>query len=401
MAEDGFKLTIIGVVLSCHSIGSILRCLYGYQVIQRTGHICCFTAFAAILAVVCLVLPMVVERYTWIPLRLVFGFSSAMVFMVAKRWLTGDASSVTKGRVFTVYMVINKGSFGAGQHLLLLGDPSGDRLFMLTTILFGLYLVPIALGSKGAPPNINAERIGPRDLYHHSPVGVVRAAARYSARRSASASKAFPIFHHFPTREPRPADSYWPFVRQIRSTRRPHRCRGRCCGRLRGRDTPLYTRYMAHPGNKLCHRRSKRRRLSDRYGACERPCKSGSHGLDYGRTVARFRRRRQHRSVLRSARDEMGGTRRVVPILFRDLRVACGIYLLSADAPRPGTRDDRLRGKAADLAVERCRCRPRSKNRRYRIARGGLILCTKDRGGPPGEDRLPNPFHPLENRQHP
>ena len=177
MAEDGFELTIIGVVLSCHSIGFILRCLYGHQVIQRTGHICCFTAFAAILAVVCLVLPMVVERYTWIPLRLVFGFSSAMVFMVAKRWLTGDASSVTKGRVFTVYMVINKGSFGAGQLLLLLGDPSGDRLFMLTAILFGLYLVPIALGTKGAPPNINAERIGLRDLYHHSPVGIVRAAA--------------------------------------------------------------------------------------------------------------------------------------------------------------------------------------------------------------------------------
>jgi len=176
--------------------------------------------------------------------------------------------------------------------------------------------------------------------------------------------------------------------------RRPHRCRGRLCGRLRGHNTPLYTRHMAHPGNKLCHRRSKRLRLSDLYGACERAYKPGSHCLDYGWTVARLRRRRQHQSVLRSARDEMGGTRRVVPILFRDLRVACGIYLLSADAPRPGTRDYRLRGKAADLAVKRCPCRPRSKNRRYRIARGGFIPCTKDRGGPPGEDRLPNPFHP-------
>ena len=120
---------------------------------------------------------MMVEWYTWIPLRLVFGFSSAMVFMVAERWLTGAASRVTKSRVFTVYMVINKGSFGAGQLLPLLGDPSGDRLFMLTAILFGLCLVPIALGSKGAPPNIDAERIGLRDLYRFSPVGVVGAAA--------------------------------------------------------------------------------------------------------------------------------------------------------------------------------------------------------------------------------
>lgn len=177
MAEDGFDPTIIGVVLSRHSIGFIVGCLYGQQVIQRTGHIRCFTAFAAILAVVCLVPPMMVEWYTWIPLRLVFGFSSAMVFMVAESWLTGAASSETKGRVSVVYMVIKKGSFGAGQLLLLLGDLSGDRLFMLTAILFGFCLVPIALGSKGAPPNIDAERIGLRDLYLFSPVGVVGAEA--------------------------------------------------------------------------------------------------------------------------------------------------------------------------------------------------------------------------------
>jgi len=177
MSEEGFDPTIIGVVLSCHSIGFIVGCLYGQRIIQRIGHIRCFTAFAAILAVVCLILPMSVNPYTWIALRLVFGFCSAMVFMVAESWLTGAASSETKGRVFSIYMVINKGSFGAGQLLLLLGDPSGDRLFMLTAILFGLCLVPIALASKGAPPNIDAERIGLRDLYRHSPVGVVGALA--------------------------------------------------------------------------------------------------------------------------------------------------------------------------------------------------------------------------------
>lgn len=177
MAEEGFDPTIIGIVLSCHSIGFIVGCLYGQRIIQKTGHIRCFTAFAAILAVVCLILPMSVNPPTWIGLRLIFGFCSAMVFMVAESWLTGAASSERKGRVFSVYMVINKGSFGAGQLLLLVGDPSGDRLFMLTAILFGLCLVPIALASKGAPPNIDAERIGLRDLYKHSPVGVVGALA--------------------------------------------------------------------------------------------------------------------------------------------------------------------------------------------------------------------------------
>jgi predicted MFS family arabinose efflux permease len=59
-SEEGFDPTIIGVVLSCHSIGFIVGYLYGQRIIQRIGHIRCFTAFAAVLAVVCLILPVYV-----------------------------------------------------------------------------------------------------------------------------------------------------------------------------------------------------------------------------------------------------------------------------------------------------------------------------------------------------
>ena len=201
MSEEGFDPTIIGVVLSCHSIGFIVGCLYG----QRIGHIRCFTAFAAVLAVVCPILPMPVNPYSWILLHLVFGFCSAMVLMVAESWLTGAASSETKGRVFSVYMVINKGSFGTGQLLSLLGHPSGDRLFMLTEILFGLCLVTVPLASKGAPPNIDAERISLWDLYRHSRLALsapLRQVSRMrhpwaldlsSARKSASAHPVYRI----------------------------------------------------------------------------------------------------------------------------------------------------------------------------------------------------------------
>jgi len=60
MSEEGFDPTIIGVLLSCHSISFIVGCLYS----QRIGHIRCFTAFAAVLAVVCLILPMPVNPYS-------------------------------------------------------------------------------------------------------------------------------------------------------------------------------------------------------------------------------------------------------------------------------------------------------------------------------------------------
>ena len=68
---------------------------------------------------------------------------------------------------------------------------------------------PIALGSKGAPPNINTERsVYAISITFRQSVSRTRrrcncrswALARYSARRSASASKAYLILWPFPTR---------------------------------------------------------------------------------------------------------------------------------------------------------------------------------------------------------
>lgn len=177
MTMEGFDPTVIGIVISCHSLGFIIGCLRGERVIARVGHIRCFTAFAAMMGVCCLLLPMAVHPGTWIPLRFVIGFCSAIVFMVIESWLAGAVSSERKGRVLSIYMVINKGAFGLGQLLLLVADPAGDRLFMLIALLYGLCLVPIALGSSGAPQNIGTERLTFRALYSHSPAGVVGAAA--------------------------------------------------------------------------------------------------------------------------------------------------------------------------------------------------------------------------------
>jgi MFS family permease len=184
MSMEGFDPTVIGVVVSCNMIGFVLGCLYGQRVIANVGAIRCLTAFAALMSICALLLPMHVVPYTWIPIRVVFGFSSAMVFMVAESWLAGSASPGNKGRVFSIYMVINKGCFALGQLLLQLADPAGDRLFMLLGILFAVCLVPIALARHEAPKNFGDGRMSIRDLYRASPVGVFGAATTGLANSS-------------------------------------------------------------------------------------------------------------------------------------------------------------------------------------------------------------------------
>ncbi|NKB56256.1 MAG: MFS transporter [Alphaproteobacteria bacterium] len=177
MSLEEFDPTMIGIIVSCHSLGFVLGCIYGQRVISSVGAIRCFTAFAALMSVSVLLMPLSVQPFTWIPLRLGFGFFSAMVFMVAESWLAGSVSSEKKGRIFSVYMVINKGCFGLGQVLLQVADPAGDRLFMLLGVLFALCLVPIALARHEAPKDIGEDRMSFRELYRSSPVGVMGAVA--------------------------------------------------------------------------------------------------------------------------------------------------------------------------------------------------------------------------------
>lgn len=175
MTIENFSPATIGIVVACHSVGFAAACLTSGRIIQRVGHIRVFAAFAATLAFCCLCFSVAVNPIAWIALRLVFGYSAAACFMVGESWLAGAAPHDMKGKVFAVYMVINKASFGVGQLFLIFGDPAGDRLFMLTAALYTLCLVPIALTRASGPEVLGRERLSFTALYKLSPVGVAGA----------------------------------------------------------------------------------------------------------------------------------------------------------------------------------------------------------------------------------
>lgn len=175
MTIENFSPATIGIVVACHSIGFAAACLTCGRIIARAGHIRVFAAFAAILAFCCLCFPVATHPVAWIVLRLLFGYSAAACFMVGETWLAGAAPRDMKGKVFAVYMVINKASFGVGQLFLMLGEPSGDRLFMMAAALYVLCLIPIALTRAKGPEMLGRERLSFAALYRLSPVGVAGA----------------------------------------------------------------------------------------------------------------------------------------------------------------------------------------------------------------------------------
>jgi MFS family permease len=175
MTHENFSAAAIGIVIAAHSIGFAAACLTSTRLIEAVGHIRVFAGFAAVLSVCCLCFPVAVDPIAWIILRLIFGYATAAVFMVGESWLAGAAPADGKGKIFAVYMIVNKGGFGVGQLLIMLGEPSSDRMFMLAAALYAICLMPIALARIKAPEGIGSEPLGLGALYRLSPVGVVGA----------------------------------------------------------------------------------------------------------------------------------------------------------------------------------------------------------------------------------
>jgi MFS family permease len=70
-------------------------------------------------------------------------------------------------------MTVNLSALAAGQQLLNLSDPGDFPLFVLSSVLVSLALVPVALTRSAAPTPIESVRFGLRQLYAVSPLGVV------------------------------------------------------------------------------------------------------------------------------------------------------------------------------------------------------------------------------------
>ena len=173
MTLEAFSTPAIGAVVAGYSIGFLIGCRLVQRVIRQVGHIRAFAVFAALMSASSLAFPALVTVPVWVGLRIVTGFAAAGLFVVAESWLNEKTPTESRGRVFSVYMIATKSAYGAGQLLLMIGDPAGLALFMLAAACFSLCLVPVSLTRAQGPGVPDLTAYGLRKLYQVSPVAVV------------------------------------------------------------------------------------------------------------------------------------------------------------------------------------------------------------------------------------
>jgi len=171
--QEGFSATTTGLIMSSFFIGFLLGSITTPKFTTRVGHIRVFAALAALASAAILVHTVFVQVPVWIALRLVSGFCFAGLYIVAESWLNDRATNETRGKLLSLYMIVTYLGVGAGQLLLNLADPSEHLLFILTSVLISIAVVPLLL-SAGSPPAFRESvNISLRQLFRLTPLGLV------------------------------------------------------------------------------------------------------------------------------------------------------------------------------------------------------------------------------------
>ena len=105
------------------------------------------------------------------------GLAYAGLYVVAESWLNDRSTNQNRGRLLAIYMIVSLGGLGLGQLLLNVASPDSVSLFILSSVLVSLALVPVSLSAISAPRFSEPSHIGFGSLFKLSPLGVVGCAS--------------------------------------------------------------------------------------------------------------------------------------------------------------------------------------------------------------------------------
>ncbi len=173
-ANEGFGLAVTGIIVAGYFAGFLLAPSTVVKLIASLGHIRVFAGLASTASSAVLIHSVAVFPVAWTLMRFVFGFCVAGLYIVMESWLAEMTTTTNRGRTMATYMIVSMGGLGIGQYMVALGDPNSFQLFVLSSVLVSMSLVPVTLvATTHAPPVMFPEKFPVRELIRVVPTGAV------------------------------------------------------------------------------------------------------------------------------------------------------------------------------------------------------------------------------------
>ncbi|MEO0419423.1 MAG: MFS transporter [Pseudomonadota bacterium] len=167
---EGFDLAVVGLMMSGYYCGFIVGCLISPYFVRRVGHIRCFAAMCAMASAAALIYPLVIDPIVWFALRLATGFCFAGLYMIIESWINERADNENRGRVLSVYRMVDLSAITAGQLLVTVLPPTRFELFSLIAILTALAIIPVSLIKSIDPSPLVRTKLDLSKLLRLSPL---------------------------------------------------------------------------------------------------------------------------------------------------------------------------------------------------------------------------------------
>lgn len=169
---EAFDATTIGIIMSSYFAGFAAGTYICPAVISRVGHIRAYATMATIASVAAVLFSMTDNPVIWSLLRVLTGICLVGLYMIIESWLNILSPTHSRGKFFSTYVLITLLATAGGQYFLLLYEPDGYELFVITSVLISLALVPIALTRISQPEIIAAPNLNLGGLFRQSPQGI-------------------------------------------------------------------------------------------------------------------------------------------------------------------------------------------------------------------------------------
>jgi MFS family permease len=172
LAAEHIEPVVAGIVTSAYFAGYAAGAVLCNRLIDRTGHIRAFSAFAALVTAALLGHALYFDPILWSVLRALMGFGCAGLFVATESWLSARSSAATRGTVFAIYMVATYATFAGGQFMLNLAAPTGFSLFALAAMLFSAALLLVSITRAVQPVPVPSVPLNAGELAAVAPVAV-------------------------------------------------------------------------------------------------------------------------------------------------------------------------------------------------------------------------------------
>lgn len=170
---EDFPAWTIGIVMASYYVGYSSASLASRFVIGRLGHVDTMWLGAFVAALVIVAHAFLVTPLSWAVLRLISGFALSSLYVGAESWIHDRVANVHRGRVFSIYMVVQLAAMTVAEFLLALASPRSTLPFVAAGMIFLIGIVPILTARGSAPHRAPPEPFGIVKLFRVSPLGAI------------------------------------------------------------------------------------------------------------------------------------------------------------------------------------------------------------------------------------